>query len=108
MSSTISWDSIRDLVLVDPEVKDEYDELEFEFSFAHQVIALRKTSGLTQREFAERIGIKQPQLARIERGKQIPKLETLTKIAAGAGYSLEIHFVPPKGKRHQKIQPLHI
>jgi transcriptional regulator with XRE-family HTH domain len=104
--NTISWDSIRDQVLTDPDVNAEYDALEGEFNLARQVITLRKASGLTQREFAERIGIKQPQLARIEAGKQVPKLETLSKLAAGAGYSLEIHFVPPKGKRNQKIEPL--
>jgi transcriptional regulator with XRE-family HTH domain len=106
--NTVSWDSIRDQVLSDLEVKTAYDALESEFNFARQVITLRKASGLTQREFADRVGIKQPQLARIESGKQVPKLETLTKLAAGAGYSLEIHFVPPKGKRNRKIEPLQI
>ena len=107
-TNTISWDSIRDQVLADPDVKAEYDALEAEFNLVRQVIALRKASGLSQREFARRIGIKQPQLARIESGKQIPKLETLTKLAAGAGYTLEVHFVAPKGKRYPKIEPLQI
>lgn len=108
-SNTISWKSIRDEVLADPEVKAEYDALESEFNIARQVINLRKSSGLNQRDFAERIGIKQPQLARIESGKQIPKLETLTKLAAGAGYTVEIHFVPVEGNQEApQIEPLHI
>ena len=53
-SGTISWKSLRDSVLANPEV-----------------IALRSESGLTQRELAERVGIKQPQLARIESGRSI-------------------------------------
>jgi len=104
----ISWDSIRADMLSDPAVKAAYDALEPEFSLANQLIALRAASGLTQREFAQRVGMKQSQLARIESGKQIPKLETLAKLASGAGYSVEVHFIPPKGEQTEKIKPLRI
>ncbi|BAZ30464.1 hypothetical protein NIES4074_29240 [Cylindrospermum sp. NIES-4074] len=68
-----------------------------------------KTSSCTSRLSRNAIGIKQPQLARIESGKQIPKLETLTKLAAGAGYAVEIHFVPVEGNQEApQIEPLHI
>ncbi len=63
---------------------------------------------MSQRDFAERIGIKQPQLARIESGKQIPKLETLTKLASGSGYTVEIHFVPIKDNSIPLIEPVRI
>ncbi|OKH51514.1 transcriptional regulator [Calothrix sp. HK-06] len=104
----ITWDSIRSEVLADPEVKAEYDALESEFDLARKVIALRKASGLNQRDFAERVGIKQPQLARLESGKQMPKLDTLSKIASGAGYEIEIHFVPKQDKQTNKVEPLRI
>ncbi|MUG96264.1 helix-turn-helix domain-containing protein [Scytonema sp. UIC 10036] len=107
-SNTISWKSIRSQVLADPKVKAEYDALETEFNLARQVISLRKASGLSQRDFADKIGIKQPQLARIESGKQMPKLETLTKLASGAGYAVEIHFVPIENKQAPKIEPVRI
>ncbi|NEO66429.1 MAG: helix-turn-helix transcriptional regulator, partial [Moorea sp. SIO4G2] len=48
----------------------------------------------TQREFAQRLGMKQSQLARIESGKQVPKLQTLAKLAASAGYAIELKFTP--------------
>ncbi len=107
-NNTISWKSVRNEVLADPAVKAEYDALESEFNIARQVINLRKASGLNQRDFAERVGIKQPQLARIESGKQIPKIETLSKLASGAGYAVEIHFVPIKDKGVPKVDPLRI
>lgn len=108
-SGTIPWKSVRDSVLANPEVRAEYDALKDEFDLARTVIALRSESGLTQRELAERIGLKQPQLARIEAGRQIPKLETLAKLAEGAGYALEINFVPKIGKkRSQKIKPIKV
>lgn len=106
---TTLWKSVRDSVLADPEVRAEYDALENEFNVARVVIALRTQSGLTQRELAERIGIKQPQLARIESGKQLPKLETLALLADGAGYTIEVNFVPKTSKkRSQKIEPIKV
>jgi transcriptional regulator with XRE-family HTH domain len=107
-TNTITWDSIRDKILADPDVKAEYDALEVEFNLARHIIALRKASGLSQRDFAERVGIKQPQLARIESGKQMPKLETLVKLAAGAGYTLEVHFVPTDQTVVPEIAPLQV
>jgi transcriptional regulator with XRE-family HTH domain len=115
--NTVSWDDIRAEVLADPAVKAEYDALEAEFSIASQLIALRATTGLTQREFAERVGMKQSQLARIESGKQIPKLETLAKLAAAAGYRIEVNFIAIakrcceaqiEGKEAPEIKPLRI
>jgi transcriptional regulator with XRE-family HTH domain/GTPase SAR1 family protein len=71
-----------------------FENLNFEVDATGIVAKLRAASGLTQREFAERIGMNQSQLARIESGKQFPKIETLAKIASGAGYALQIHFLP--------------
>lgn len=108
-AGTISWRSVRESVLADPEVRAEYDALEDEFNVARTVIALRSESGLTQRDLAERVGIKQPQLARIEAGRQIPKLETLALLAEGAGYTVEVNFIPKTGKkRSQKIKPIKV
>lgn len=107
-TNTIDWNSICADILADPDVKAEYDALESEFNIAAQVIALRKASGLNQRDFAERIGIKQPQVARIESGKQLPKLETLTKLASGADYAVEIHFVPIDDKQVPRVSPVQV
>jgi DNA-binding XRE family transcriptional regulator len=107
-TNTITWGSIREELLADPTVKAEYDALETEFNLAQHIIALRKASGLSQRDFADRVGIKQPQLARIESGKQMPKLETLIKLASGAGYALEVHFVADGKNKVPRIAPLQI
>jgi transcriptional regulator with XRE-family HTH domain len=108
MSLPITWDFIRNHILEDPEVKAEYEALSPEFNLARQVITLRETCGLTQREFATKVGMKQSQLARIESGKQIPKLKTLSKLAAVAGYELEVSLVPIKGKHLKNTQTLRI
>jgi len=48
--------------------KKEYDSLEEEFSLAKEIINLRKSYKLTQKELAEKVGTSQPAIARIESG----------------------------------------
>lgn len=93
----IQWKNNKEELIRDPEIKSFYDELELEFSIAKQLARLRHSTGLNQREFSQKAGIQQPQLARIEAGKQSPRLETLATLASSAGFSLEIRFVPNTG-----------
>ena len=48
-------------------------------TFGEQVRAYRKSKGLTQKQFADLVGIDQPRVARIEAGKDI-YLSTYEKI----------------------------
>lgn len=107
-AKTVSFKSIRDDILSDPEVLKEYNALEEEFNVARQVISLRQASCLTQREFAERMGIKQSQLARIESGRQLPKLQMLAKIADVAGYDVQVSFVPRESSVQQQVRPIQV
>lgn len=95
-AKTISFESVRDELLKNPEVKAEYEKLNTEFDIARQFIALRKEQGMSQREFARVVGIKQPQLARLESGREIPKIQTLIKIAKQVGYNIEVRVVREK------------
>lgn len=94
----ITWQSKKAELLADPGFVREYEKLRPEFELVSKLIALRQQLGLSQREFAQRIGIKQPALARLESGRQVPKLETLQKLVEGAGYRLELRFVPRTGE----------
>lgn len=107
-ADTITWDFIRNEILSTPEVKAEYDAFSSEFELARAVITLREGIGLTQREFAAKVGMKQSQLARIESGKQTPKLRTLAKLAAVAGYEVEINLIPIKREHEEKVKPLRL
>ena len=53
----------------------------------------RERAGLTQKELAERIGMRQSNLSRLENGNGNPSLQTLAKIARGLGKRLEIRLV---------------
>ena len=63
----------------------------------------RRRAGLTQRELAARAGTSQAAVARIERGRQTPSLETLQRLIRACGLDLRIHLAPPDGHRDQLI-----
>jgi transcriptional regulator with XRE-family HTH domain len=53
----------------------------------------RKSAGLTQAELAERAGVAQSVIARLERGGGNPTFETLERVLHAAGHRLELHAV---------------
>ena len=92
--NAIFWSFIDENISSDPQVvaKSNFDSPENQLAMT--VVALRTEVGLSQREFAARIGMKQSQLARIETGRQVPKLKTLAKLASVAGYEVKVSLVP--------------
>lgn len=60
--------------------------------------AERLRRGITQKELADRIGMSQPQLAKIEKGTSLPSLKTMARYAAGLGLVIHLSFTPV-GKR---------
>lgn len=57
------------------------------------VLHARNEEHLTQSELAERTGLRQSNISRIEKGQSMPSIATLAKIAQGLGKRLEIRFV---------------
>lgn len=83
-------------VLKDPEVKKTYDDLEEEYRLEEQLIELRNKIGLTQQKLAEKIGTKQPAVARFEKKLTNPTVKFLSKIAKAMDLSLVIRFEEKK------------
>ncbi len=52
----------------------------------------RYQSGITQKQLAERTGIYQADISRIERGLGNPSVGTLQRLAEGMGMTIEINF----------------
>lgn len=74
--------------------KKEYDALEAEFSIIQALLDARKNSGLTQMDLAERTGIAQADISKLENGNANPSLKTLQRLAEGMGMRLKVEFVP--------------
>lgn len=78
----------------DPEFKAEWDALQPEFSVIQAMIDARKSSGLTQKQLAEKTGIAQADISKLETGNANPSLRTLQRLAAGMGMKMKIEFLP--------------
>ena len=68
--------------------------------------AMRDLLGLSQENFAQRVGLKRQQISAYERGSTAPNITTLAEIADKAGVDIEVviklrHGVParPAGER---------
>lgn len=54
----------------------------------------RRASGLSQQDLADRLGVKQPSIARLERDDADPRISTLQRALNAAGYALVLHAMP--------------
>ncbi|MBR6584607.1 MAG: helix-turn-helix transcriptional regulator [Firmicutes bacterium] len=77
----------------DPEFKELYEKSEGEYQVAREIIKARIEKNMTQQELAEKTGMRQSNISRIENGSCSPTVETLSIIAEGLGKKLEIRFV---------------
>lgn len=50
-----------------------------------EIIKARKEQGVTQRKLEELSGVRQPVIARMERGETIPRMDTIMKLLASIG-----------------------
>ena len=55
---------------------------------------IRKKNNLTQKELAERTGINQADISKLENGTRNPSVNLLKRLAEGMGMALKIEFVP--------------
>lgn len=87
----------RDLLneqLKDPKFKKEWDDIQPEMDVIRAMIDNRIAQNLTQKELAERTGINQADISKLENGTRNPSLKMLKRLAAGMGMALKIEFVP--------------
>ncbi len=78
--------------LKNPEFAKEYEKLTIEKELVKLIIRTINEAGMTQKELAERTGIRQSNISRIESGSSSPRIDTLRKIAEGLGKQLVVQF----------------
>src|ERR1700722_12443366 len=66
------------------------------FQLAREFIERRQALGLTQRQLAEKSGVQQSEISRIEGGNANPTLQTVQVLARSLG--AEVHLVQRRGK----------
>ena len=76
----------------DPQFRKAWDELEPEFQIIRAMIEAREEANMTQKELAEKTGIAQGDISKLENGSSNPSIRTLQRIAEGLGKKLVIEF----------------
>ena len=90
----LTWEEVRKNLNISPE---QEAEIQLEEDIIEAVIEARKKSNLTQRELSEKSGVKQPAIARIEKGINSPQTSTLIKLLYPIGYTIRV--VPLEKKK---------
>ena len=89
-----NWDEYKEHVkATDPRAAKIIDETEMLSPVIAELIIRRKEFGLNQRELAERCGVPQSTIARMESGAVTPKLDTLIKVCRDLGLRLTVESV---------------
>ena len=79
--------------LQDEDFKKEYDDLQPEFDVIRAIVDTRVSLNLTQKQLAERTGINQADISKLENGTRNPSINLLKRLADGMDMVLKIEFV---------------
>ena len=82
-----AWDDAFDREFFTPE---EISESDMRANIITAMIEAREEMGISQRQLEELSGVKQPQIARMERGIADPQLGTLLRVLNAMGKTLAI------------------
>jgi ribosome-binding protein aMBF1 (putative translation factor) len=72
----------------DPEFAKGFDLIQREYGLINEIIKARKRKGLSQKELAEILGLKQQVIFRIETRRNVPSLRDIIKISDALGLEL--------------------
>ncbi len=89
----VNFDDLLKNELKKPEFRAEYEALEEEFTLAKEVMQLRRSNNLTQKDLAKLAGTSQQAIARLESGNYTNlSLSFIRKVAEALGTTPEIHL----------------
>ena len=95
MTDVISFEDLLAKQLDDAEFHADWERTALARSVADQVIRYRIEHNLSQRALAQKLGVSQAVVGRLELGEHEPKISTLSRLAQKLGlrFSIEIHPV---------------
>ena len=94
MVNNMRYDDYLQEQLKNPDVKKEWDDLQPEMDVIRAIVDARTSQNMTQKELAERTGINQADISKLENGTRNPSVNLLKRLADGMGMALKIEFVP--------------
>ncbi len=78
----------------DPDFRVEWERTALARLVAAQILDYRASHSLSQRALAERLGVKQPYVTRLESGEVNPEIDTLVNISRSLGIEFMIDIAP--------------
>jgi transcriptional regulator with XRE-family HTH domain len=85
---------IAEQLRTDPEFRAEWERTALARAVAVAIVRYRAKHDLSQRALADRLGMKQPQVARLELGEVNPSIDTLMRISAMLAIEFTIDVRP--------------
>lgn len=88
MNSAIgsSWEDVRKELFTPEEIA----ESDLRVSIIGEMVKARREKGISQKKLGELSGVKQPVIARMEKGSTSPQLDTILKVLAPLGKTLAV------------------
>jgi len=83
------WDIFDD---VDEETKQEFELSDILVDIACKIINYRLDNNMTQKDLADKLGITQAMVSKLESGEYNPSIEFLFKISKKLGWKFELTF----------------
>ena len=87
-------DQYKEKQMQDPLFEKEYEAIQPEMDVIRAIVDARTSQNITQKELAERTGINQADISKLENGTRNPSVNLLKRLAEGMGMALKIEFVP--------------
>jgi ribosome-binding protein aMBF1 (putative translation factor) len=81
-----SWDEVRAELFTPGEIA----ESDLRVALIGELIKARQEKGISQKKLEELSGVKQPIIARMEKGSTSPQIDTILKVLAPLGKTLAI------------------
>lgn len=91
----VSWDDDLDLdaeTIWEDGIEIGKDTVDIMSKLAARLTDARNRIGITQKQLAEKTGIYQADISKIERGLSNPSISTLQRLAEGMGLQIEVSF----------------
>ena len=85
--------------LQNDDFRKEWEDIQPEMDVIRAMVDARISQNLTQKELAERTGINQADISKLENGTRNPSLKMLKRLADGMGMTLKLEFVPKSPAR---------
>jgi transcriptional regulator with XRE-family HTH domain len=99
MKSTKNFDAlVAEEQLADPSFKAEWQRLAPAREFASILLRYRAGQGLSQRALAERLGLSQPRIVKLESGEHNPGIDTIINAVRRLGIEFVLDVSPADRK----------